>query len=311
MSTRNILSFMEILESLYQFAVDFDTRPGLKFLLQKVAGLEVAANQYRLAGASMILYLHTLTHLCSQFGGLEMESVLELLARAKIEEKEGLKEAGKCGEDMAVGKAASESGDVGRSEGGSDPASGSGNVNESVKNVETLPPVDKENSMKNNHSAEIYPGARCSNSEPDSAHSSDPLKTASQPSRNPPSQPPPAWKRRGLASLAKAWDSADVFLPMLQAKCDSICKQYIDILSESQTESLVDRMCGRPLFFLLAQPEDINEITRPLLQKQSDAVSKGEKAGGSEAGTQEELPSLAGTVVSSPQLQNGEFSSCD
>lgn len=326
MSTRNILSFLEILESLYQFAVDFDVRPGLKFLLQKVAGLEVAANQYRLAGASMILYLHTLTHLCSRVGDLDMDSVYELLLRAKREE--GEEDAKRRGEDSAAGRVgagpgAEPGGVVGRSEGGpADSSAGSGDASEIAEDAETplLPAVaaaaaaddDDGEKEENNSVKDSQPsGAPRPGTQPaaNSAHSSQPPKPASQPPANPSPRPPPPppWKRRGLASVARAWDSADVFLPMLQEKCDAICRQYVDILAESQTESLVDRMCGRPLFFLLAQPEDIGELTRPLLRKPSDADKKGEKAGGSEASKEGESPALAGTVVSSPQMQSGEF----
>ena len=334
MSTRNILSFLEILESLYQFAVDFDVRPGLKFLLQKVAGLEVAANQYRLAGASMILYLHTLTHLCSRLGGLDMDSVHELLLRAKREE--GEEDAKRRGEDSAAGRVgagpgAEPGGVVGRSEGGpADSSAGSGDASESAEDAETplLPAVaaaaaaaaaaagdddaDDAEKEENNSVKDSRPsGAPRPGTQPaaNSAHSSHPAEPASQPPANPSARPPPPppWKRRGLASVARAWDSADVFLPMLREKCDAICKQYVDILAESQTESLVDRMCGRPLFFLLAQPEDIGELTRPLLRKPSDADKKGEKAGGSEASKEGESPALAGTVVCSPQMQSGEF----
>lgn len=39
----------------YEKAVSFDSRPGLKFLLQKVAGLEKATNLYKQAGACWTL----------------------------------------------------------------------------------------------------------------------------------------------------------------------------------------------------------------------------------------------------------------
>ena len=72
-------------------------------------------------------------------------------------------------------------------------------------------------------------------------------------------------------------------------------------------------MSGRSLFFLLAQPEDINEITKPLLEKRKslDTVStKGEKKPGAESNlplseSSQEVTALAvGMVVpSNPQME--------
>ena len=47
-----------------------------------------------------------------------------------------------------------------------------------------------------------------------------------------------------MGSLSKAWDSADIFLPMLQHQLATVVDQYIDILAQTMTESLVDRMAG-------------------------------------------------------------------
>ncbi|XP_063717969.1 brefeldin A-inhibited guanine nucleotide-exchange protein 3-like isoform X3 [Symsagittifera roscoffensis] len=58
----NIL--LECLLDSYKMAADFDVRPGLKFLIQKVAKIEVAANLYRQVGASFTFYMHVLTEMC-------------------------------------------------------------------------------------------------------------------------------------------------------------------------------------------------------------------------------------------------------
>ena len=52
------------LSSSYQTALQFDSRPGLKFLVQKVAQLNRAANLYKQAGASWSLIALTLFDLC-------------------------------------------------------------------------------------------------------------------------------------------------------------------------------------------------------------------------------------------------------
>lgn len=47
----------------YEKAISFDSRPGLKFLLQKVAGLEKATNLYKQAGACWTLKIIALFEL--------------------------------------------------------------------------------------------------------------------------------------------------------------------------------------------------------------------------------------------------------
>ncbi|XP_076076319.1 brefeldin A-inhibited guanine nucleotide-exchange protein 3-like isoform X2 [Mytilus galloprovincialis] len=64
LSIRNIIKFLQCLRQSYKLAAEFDSRPGLKFLIQKVARTEVAVNLYKQAGASMIFYLHTLLQIC-------------------------------------------------------------------------------------------------------------------------------------------------------------------------------------------------------------------------------------------------------
>ncbi|KAK7108439.1 hypothetical protein V1264_016181 [Littorina saxatilis] len=315
MSTRNILAFMDILESLYQFALDFDIRPGLKFLLQKVAGLEVAANQYRLAGASMVLYLHALTHLCSRLEHLDMDSVRELIAREKKEEEErkrkaeegdGCERRGESGEETV--KKEGELRDAKKSESGSSTGGGGDGKAPSTDNQEKIKASGKISTEKQSANTQHKPPPSSNPVPQPIDNPTTTTNTATDPSSQSQSSQPslPLWKQRGLASTSKPWDCTDVFLPMLQEKCDAICQQYVDILSESHTESLVDRMSGRPLFFLLAQPEDINEITHPLLRKSSNADKKGEKRGGVEGSKEGESSAPIGTVVSSPLAEAEE-----
>lgn len=66
----SIEKLLSCLEMSYNTAVEFDSRPGLKFLLQKVAQLERAANLYRQAGAAWTINLITLFDLCIHNCGL-------------------------------------------------------------------------------------------------------------------------------------------------------------------------------------------------------------------------------------------------
>ncbi|CAG5120591.1 unnamed protein product, partial [Candidula unifasciata] len=65
MSTRNIGQFLAALDDVFKLAQDFDARPGLKFLLQKVASLEVAANLYKQMATAVLFHMHALIEVCA------------------------------------------------------------------------------------------------------------------------------------------------------------------------------------------------------------------------------------------------------
>ncbi|KAJ8893488.1 hypothetical protein PR048_006086 [Dryococelus australis] len=64
MSPEHIQTLLSCLDVSYEQAIEFDSRPGLKFLVQKVASLERAANLYRQAGAAWTIKVVTLFDLC-------------------------------------------------------------------------------------------------------------------------------------------------------------------------------------------------------------------------------------------------------
>ncbi|XP_061693483.1 brefeldin A-inhibited guanine nucleotide-exchange protein 3 isoform X3 [Syngnathoides biaculeatus] len=59
-STANLSIILDLLLDSYRTACDFDTRPGLKYLLMKVSGVRAAANLYRQAAVSFDLYAQAL-----------------------------------------------------------------------------------------------------------------------------------------------------------------------------------------------------------------------------------------------------------
>lgn len=257
------MAFLSILESSYQIACEFDMRPGLKFLLQKVIGLEVAANLYRQAGASMVLYLHTLTHLCSHLDGLSMEKVQTVLAESQTSDGGSTKctlSAVTCNKKT-------------------------GDSNKAAVNATRCILEDKESEPAfqptKANASEIEPGSK-TKVEPTSVTQDVTAKNLQTcPAEDPqttwcvPTQTTvPRWKSVGMSSFAKPWDSADVFLPLLRHKCDEVCQQYVDILAEGNDESIVDRMANRPLFFLIAQPDDITELTKPHKSKSKDVKTR-------------------------------------
>ena len=64
MSPQHVQMLLSCLDLSYELAISFDSRPGLKFLVQRVAGLERAANLYRQAGAAWTIKVVTLFDLC-------------------------------------------------------------------------------------------------------------------------------------------------------------------------------------------------------------------------------------------------------
>lgn len=64
LSDSQIYTFIDCLNMTYSMSWEFDSRPGLKFLIQKVAGLEKAANLYKQAGGAWTLALVALFEIC-------------------------------------------------------------------------------------------------------------------------------------------------------------------------------------------------------------------------------------------------------
>lgn len=74
MSTRNVQQFLDALHDVFIVAQEFDARPGLKFLLQKVACLDVAANLYKQAASAMLFHVHTLVEICASLDNSSITS---------------------------------------------------------------------------------------------------------------------------------------------------------------------------------------------------------------------------------------------
>lgn len=82
MTSQHINTLISCLDLSYRASLLFDSRPGLKFLVQKVAGLERAANLYRQAGAAWAIKVVTLFELCLVYGErnpLDPDKIKQLL----------------------------------------------------------------------------------------------------------------------------------------------------------------------------------------------------------------------------------------
>ncbi|KAG8035626.1 hypothetical protein G9C98_001054 [Cotesia typhae] len=87
--TRHIETFLAALDLSFVAAVKFDSRPGLKFLVQKVANLEQPANLYRQAGAAWTIKILTLFELCLEeivATGADLEVIKALISQNQNQE---------------------------------------------------------------------------------------------------------------------------------------------------------------------------------------------------------------------------------
>ncbi|XP_055950997.1 brefeldin A-inhibited guanine nucleotide-exchange protein 3-like isoform X2 [Argiope bruennichi] len=75
LSNKQLCILFKCLEESYKTACEFDVRPGLKFLIQKVAQTNVAANLYKQAGVSWTIHMVTIFELCMSSADLSLEFV--------------------------------------------------------------------------------------------------------------------------------------------------------------------------------------------------------------------------------------------
>nr|XP_057920519.1 brefeldin A-inhibited guanine nucleotide-exchange protein 3 isoform X1 [Doryrhamphus excisus] len=93
-SMTNLCIILDLLLDSYKTARDFDTRPGLKYLLMKVSGVCGAANLYRQSAMSFNLYVQTLlSAILSQADAMTAQQVKRML----YEEEEGSSDSSRPG----------------------------------------------------------------------------------------------------------------------------------------------------------------------------------------------------------------------
>lgn len=80
LSTRNVLVLLQCLLTSYRTATEFDARPGLKFLMQKVSRASVAANLYKQSCISMTLYIHTMLEICAHQDNIHLDNTHKVLS---------------------------------------------------------------------------------------------------------------------------------------------------------------------------------------------------------------------------------------
>ena len=89
LSTRNVLVLLSCLEKSCYIASQFDCRPGLKFLVQKVARADVATNLYRYSSLSLTFLMHTLIVITSHMEDVCLETSRKHLAKSELSGRYG------------------------------------------------------------------------------------------------------------------------------------------------------------------------------------------------------------------------------
>ncbi|XP_064629621.1 brefeldin A-inhibited guanine nucleotide-exchange protein 3-like isoform X3 [Lineus longissimus] len=196
LSSRNMLTILQCLQDSYRLAMDFDSRPGLKFLIQKVASSDVAANLYKQAGISMTFMVHTLIEVCMSNKVTSSEQVKEIL-RLHLEAKKEVTE---------------------RFE----------------KEFEEL--IREQGRTKTKDQVMPSPAYVISDLYSD-------MESA----------------RRSHGTIS---EHHAIFIKLLYECCNDICTTYTDLVLDKEGTATADRMSDRPLFFLVAQPDEIPELKR-------------------------------------------------
>ncbi|XP_074653085.1 brefeldin A-inhibited guanine nucleotide-exchange protein 3-like [Tubulanus polymorphus] len=172
LSTRNVVTLLQCLQESYKMATEFDSRPGLKFLIQKVAKSEVAANLYKQAGISMTFLLHALIEIGSHQNELTVESVKSILKHQQQQQ------------------------------------------HESAGFLQS--PFDRLFHLQSNI---------------DESHQS-------------------------------IIQHIDTFILMLYETSGEVCNTYINMVVDKEGTTRADQLSEQPLFFLVAQPDEISELKR-------------------------------------------------
>lgn len=79
LSVKQLKILLKSLDDSYKTASNFDLRPGLKFLVQKVAQTNVASNLYKQAGVSWTIHMVVLFELCMSHSPLTSDYVKKKL----------------------------------------------------------------------------------------------------------------------------------------------------------------------------------------------------------------------------------------
>lgn len=241
LSTSHVTQLLKCLQNSYKLACEFDVRPGLKFLVQKVARTPVAVNLYKQAGASMVFYIHTLIKICANMPELTKESVQSFLSketRRNVETENEVNSEKEATADHSVQEdAIADRCDV--------KYTGENNKTDNTKSSSLGMPVVQEDDNSCKAEDNDKGNFDCDSEEREGAKLINNATTA----ENTP---------ESLSQILT--ENPRMFVSQLKVVCDELCQTYIDIICDSAGTNCVDTMSDQQLFFLIAQPDEFPEL---------------------------------------------------
>lgn len=291
MSCRNILTLLDCLRSSFETATQFDLRPGLKFLMQKVGRSKVATNLYKQSCLSVLLYVHALLEVVTHHDNVHIENTKNLLLEARIELNLDKNTAGQFvnSEDNSNVNRKCDCDDV--------------SVDKELESnvVNNSDPSSSASSLKTTHNPlanNIVNTNTSNNNDFDNATS-----TESHPNvfKFPKSQI--EFSRHSTAHVQK---HMVVFMSRLSVILDDICGKYVDMYLEKEGPSPSDLLSKQLLVFLVAH-EEVPTLKRKKSIKEMvmEKLREREKAESLEDGDGESVVSgggdySVGNILSSP-----------
>lgn len=262
LSCRNLFGLLDCLSDSFRVAFQFDSRPGLKFLVQKVLRTDVAANLYKQAGVSMTLYEHVLLEIASRHDNLCAKHITDVLRdRLLVSEERVVVETPEQQVKLVANgdRNASEvndsqvTDDVGVALETERQVVSNGNwngmetkhllaSNNNVVAMETKHHNDNHQLLSNDNHVAV-----------DTKHQQSPASVETR-------------HQRALTELRSSTDhvrpQASHFVCMLRDTFDEACSRYIDLYVDREGPSVSDRLSQSLLVFLLAEPEELPSLKR-------------------------------------------------
>ncbi|KAL1419696.1 hypothetical protein MTO96_024967 [Rhipicephalus appendiculatus] len=245
-------SLLAVLEESYGTATDFDERPGLKFLVQKVARCEVAANLFKQAAISWAIQAVVLLELClgrPAAQPLTMDAVNRLVASS-----------GRTRGDVGKARRTFSSGWKRRRR-VDRPSSSEDGEDEAKAPIDSF--EEDKCQWRKRRRRRLRREQRISES----------LSI-----------------RRAKSSLNEA--SGEDWNPYrrLRSLFADLCAHYARVASpEAKEGAILDRVCDQPIFFLMAQPDTLPEILPDRRISRADSAGS---AAGSEPAPRHPVPLL-------------------
>lgn len=247
LSAKHVGQLLSCLRDSYNLACEFDLRPGLKFLMQKVAHTPVAVNLYKQAGASMVFYIHTLIKICCGVPDLDREAVCKLLTQLDSSKESEFKSdtaesAGESNVDRDIDSANTR-------EISPDHSENFESNSENEKNGENLPKLEEGEPKPANDNQ----SSKAINLPDEKGDSETTLQSKGAVDKK-------CMKSSHITMGPKISDNAVLYIQQLKCVCDELCETYLDILYDKAGTSCVDNMADQQLFFLIAQPDEFPDI---------------------------------------------------